>query len=129
MNILSKIFGGALDQVANVVDKFVMTKEEKAEAQKEIKNILIKAEQSAQSQVSSRWENDMKSDSWLSKNIRPLTLIFLTFVFVIISFFDGNIGTFSVNEAYKPIYQTLLMVVYSAYFVGRSIEKHQSIKQ
>ena len=129
MNILSKIFGGALDQVANVVDKFVMTKEEKAEAQKEIKTILIKAEQSAQSQVSSRWENDMKSDSWLSKNIRPLTLIFLTFVFVIISFFDGNIGTFSVNEAYKPIYQTLLMVVYSAYFVGRSIEKHQSIKQ
>ena len=129
MKILSKIFGGALDQVANVVDKFVMTKEEKAEAQKEIKTILIKAEQSAQSQVSSRWENDMKSDSWLSKNIRPLTLIFLTFVFVIISFFDGNIGTFSVYEAYKPIYQTLLMVVYSAYFVGRSIEKHQSIKQ
>ena len=127
MKILSKIFGGALDQVANVVDKFVMTKEEKAEAQKEIKTILIKAEQSAQSQVSSRWETDMKSDSWLSKNIRPLTLIFLTFVFVIISFFDGNIGTFSVNEAYKPIYQTLLMVVYSAYFVGRSIEKHQSI--
>ena len=129
MKIFSKIFGGALDQVANVVDKFVMTKEETAEAQKEIKTILIKAEQSAQSQVSSRWENDMKSDSWLSKNIRPLTLIFLTFVFVIISFFDGNIGTFSVNEAYKPIYQTLLMVVYSAYFVGRSIEKHQSIKQ
>jgi len=129
MKILSKIFGGALDQVANVVDRFVMTKEEKANAQKEIQNILIAAEQSAQSQVSSRWENDMKSDSWLSKNIRPLTLIFLTFVFVVISFFDGNIGTFSINEAYKPIYQTLLMVVYSAYFVGRSIEKHQSIKK
>ena len=129
MNLFSKIFGGALKQVVGVVDKFVMTKEEKVKAKQELTNILIQAEQSAQSQVTSRWENDMKSDSWLSKNIRPLTLIFLTFVFVIMSFFDGNIGEFTINEAYKPIYQTLLMVVYSAYFVGRSIEKHQSIKK
>lgn len=129
MKILNKIFSGALSQLSNVVDKFVMTKEEKHEAQVQIKNILIEAEQSAQTQVSSRWENDMKSDSWLSKNIRPLTLIFLTSVFVILSFFDGNIGEFTINEAYKPIYQTLLMVVYSAYFVGRSIEKTQSIKK
>tara|TARA_R110000751_G_scaffold53310_7_gene115603 strand:+ start:240 stop:629 length:390 start_codon:yes stop_codon:yes gene_type:complete len=129
MKIISKIFGGALEQVSNVVDKFVMTKDEKHKAQVQIKNILIEAEQSAQTQVSSRWENDMKSDSWLSKNIRPLTLIFLTSVFVILSFFDGNIGEFTINEAYKPIYQTLLMVVYSAYFVGRSIEKTQSIKK
>lgn len=127
MNLFSKIFGGALEQVAGVVDKFVMTKSEKAKAKIDLKNILIQAEQSAQSQVTSRWENDMKSDSWLSKNIRPLTLIFLTFVFVVMSFFDGNIGEFTINEAYKPIYQTLLMVVYSAYFVGRSIEKAKSI--
>ena len=113
MKILSKIFGGALDQVAGVVDKFVMTKEEKAKAKKELTNILIAAEQSAQSQVTSRWENDMKSDSWLSKNIRPLTLVFLTGVFVILSFFDVNIGGFSLNPIYAPIYQTLLMVVYS----------------
>ena len=127
MILFSKIFGGAFEQVAGVVDKFVMTKSEKAKAKIDLKNILIQAEQSAQTQVTSRWENDMKSDSWLSKNIRPLTLIFLTFVFVIMSFFDGNIGEFTINEAYKPIYQTLLMVVYSAYFVGRSIEKTKSI--
>ena len=127
MKILSKIFGGALDQVAGVVDKFVMTKEEKAKAKKELTNILIAAEQSAQSQVTSRWENDMKSDSWLSKNIRPLTLVFLTGVFVILSFFDGNIGGFSLNPIYAPIYQTLLMVVYSAYFVVIYFENHQSI--
>ena len=126
-NIFSKIFGGALQQVAGVVDKFVMTKEEKAKAKQDLTNILIAAEQSAQGEVTSRWENDMKSDSWLSKNIRPMTLIFLTFVFVIMSFFDGNIGEFTINDAYKPIYQTLLMVVYSAYFVGRSIEKAKSI--
>ena len=49
--------------------------------------------------------------------------IFLTVVFVVISVFDGNIGQFSISDAYVPVYQTLLMVVYSAYFAGRSIEK------
>ena len=58
----------------------------------------------------------MKSDAWLPKNIRPLTLIFLTTVFVILSVFDGNLGEFSIGEAYVPVYQTLLMTVYAAYF-------------
>jgi peptidoglycan/LPS O-acetylase OafA/YrhL len=65
----------------------------------------------------------MKSGSWLSKNVRPLTLIFLTFIFVVLSFFDGNVGGFAVSKEYIPVYQTLLMVVYGAYFAGRSIEK------
>ena len=59
----------------------------------------------------------------MPKKIRPLTLILLTVGFVVISVFDGNIGQFSITDAYVPVYQTLLMVVYSAYFAGRSIEK------
>ena len=65
----------------------------------------------------------MKADNWLSKNIRPLVLIFLTFILVLLSFLDGNIGNFTIDDAYKPIYQTLLITVYAAYFAGRSIEK------
>ena len=65
----------------------------------------------------------MKSDAWLPKNIRPVTLIFLTVCFVILSVFDGNIGEFSISDSYVPVYQTLLMTVYAAYFAGRSIEK------
>ena len=83
----------------------------------------MQAESDAQEQVTRRWEADMKSDNWLSKNIRPLICIFLTAMFIIISIFDGNLGEFVIAPAYIPIYQTLLITVYGAYFAGRSIEK------
>ena len=92
-------------------------------ARQKLEELLVSAEQEAQKEVSARWEADMKSDAWLPKNIRPLTLIFLTTVFVILSVFDGNLGEFSIDQAYVPVYQTLLMTVYAAYFAGRSIEK------
>lgn len=66
----------------------------------------------------------MQSDSWLSKNIRPMVLVFLTAVFTILSFFDGNIYGFAVAKEYIPIFQTLLVTVYGAYFVGRTWEKN-----
>ena len=87
-----------------------------------MKEVLAKAESNAQEQVTRRWEADSKA-GWLPANIRPITLAFLTMIFVLISFFDGNIGGFKLNPIYAPIYQTLLMVVYSAYFAGRSVEK------
>ena len=67
----------------------------------------------------------MTSDSWLSKNIRPMVLIYLTFVFSVLSFADGNIGDFKVDESYTPIFQSLLITVYGAYFVGRTWEKNK----
>ena len=92
-----------------------------------LQQILANAEQKAQEQVSARWEADLKHGSWLSKNIRPLTLVFLTAVFVILSVFDGNAGEFTIGAAYVPVYQTLLMTVYAAYFAGRSIEKVRKV--
>jgi uncharacterized membrane protein (DUF106 family) len=128
---MNKIFqwltGSIISEVGNVIDKLTTTKEEKFEAQRLIQEILEKADSEAQEQVSRRWEADMKSDSFLSKNIRPMVLIFLTAVFSILVFFDGNIGEFRVTKEYVPIFQTLLMTVYGAYFVGRSWEKTKSI--
>ena len=127
MNILSTIFsGGAKDLVegvGGVIDNLHTSKEEKLEAQRKIKEVLMQAESQAQQEVTKRWEADMKSDNWLSKNIRPLICIFLTAMFVVISIFDGNAGGFKIAPAYVPIYQTLLITVYGAYFAGRSIEK------
>tara|TARA_R110002096_G_scaffold123799_2_gene267675 strand:+ start:3310 stop:3708 length:399 start_codon:yes stop_codon:yes gene_type:complete len=124
---LNKIFqwltGGIIKEVGNVIDKLTTTKEEKLEAQRLIQEILEKADSDAQAQVTDRWKADMASDSFLSKNIRPLVLIFLTAVFTILSFFDGNVGEFSVAEQYVPIFQSLLITVYGAYFVGRTWEK------
>ena len=101
--------------------------EEKEEAKQKITQILAQAEQMAQAQVSARWEADLKHGSWLSKNIRPITLVFLTGVFVILSVFDGNLGEFTIGESYVPVYQPLLITVYGAYFAGRSIEKVRKV--
>ena len=121
--LLSFLGGGVVKQVGDVLDNLTTSKEEKLEAQRKIKEVLMQAESQAQEQVTRRWEAAMKSDNWLSKNIRPLICIFLTAMFVIISIFDGNAGGFAIAPAYIPIYQTLLITVYGAYFAGRSIEK------
>lgn len=125
--MIDKIFTGAagelFDKVSGLVDDLVTTKEEKLAAKLEMRELILQAERDAELRVSERWDYDMKSDNKLSKNIRPIVLIFLTIVFVFISFFDGNVGHFELDEAYKNIYQTLLMTVYGAYFAGRSFEK------
>ena len=121
--LLDILGGGVVKQVGEVLDNLTTSKDEKLAAKRAMEEILVKAESQAQEQVTRRWEADMKSDNWLSKNIRPLICIFLTAIFVVLSVFDGNIGDFSIQESYIPIYQTLLITVYGAYFAGRSIEK------
>ena len=119
--------GDTIKDIGKIVDDLHTSGEEKEEAKQKITQILAQAEQAAQAQVSARWEADLKHGSWLSKNIRPITLIFLTGVFVILSVFDGNMGEFTIGAAYVPVYQTLLMTVYAAYFAGRSIEKVKKV--
>ena len=125
MRILKKLFGNISLDVNNLVDNIITTDEERITLKTKLKEILKQAESSAQEQVTRRWEADSKA-GWLPANIRPLTLAFLTLIFVSISFFDGNVGGFKMNPVYVPVYQTLLMVVFSAYFAGRSIEKFKN---
>ena len=128
---MNKIFawltGSVIKEVGDVIDKFTTTKEEKLEANKQIQIILETAEANAQREVTSRWESDMNSDSWLAKNIRPMVLVYLTFIFTLLAFTDGNIGEFKIAKEYIPIIQTLLVTAYGAYFVGRSWEKGKQI--
>jgi len=119
--------GNVIKEVGKVIDDLTTTEEEKLEAQKKIVQILEEADKQAQEEITARWKADMASDSFLSKNIRPLVLIYLTFIFSILAFFDGNIGEFKIAEEYIPIFQTLLVTVYGAYFVGRSWEKAKSM--
>tara|TARA_R100000655_G_scaffold96011_1_gene138278 strand:+ start:641 stop:1027 length:387 start_codon:yes stop_codon:yes gene_type:complete len=121
--LLNFLGGGVIEKLGNVVDNLSTSDEERLAAKQAMEEVLMKAEAQAQEQVTRRWEADMRSDNWLSKNIRPLICIFLTAMFVVISIFDGNAGQFSISPAYIPIYQTLLITVYGAYFAGRSIEK------
>jgi hypothetical protein len=125
--IIQWLTGGVIKEVGDVIDKLTTTKEEKLEAQRLITEILENADKEAQEQVTARWQADMSSDSWLSKNIRPMVLIYLTVIFTSCAFFDGNIGDFFIAAPYIPIFQTLLVTVYGAYFVGRSWEKAKSM--
>ena len=127
----SLLGGDTIKDVGNIIDNLHTSGEEKAEARQKITQILATAEQAAQAQVSARWEADMKHGSWLSKNIRPLTLVFLTAIFTVLSIFDGNLTigdkAFTIGAAYVPVYQTLLMTVYAAYFASKvsSVNGHQ----
>ena len=124
---MKKIFawltGSVIKEIWDVVDRLTTTEEEKLLIKKELQIILEEADKSAQKQVSSRWIADMNSDSFLSKNIRPMILIYLTVIFSALAFTDGNIGQFNIAKEYIPIFQTLLVTTYGAYFVGRSWEK------
>jgi len=121
--ILSLLTGGLIKDVGGVIDKLTTTDEERLAAKHKIQELLEQADKDAQAQVTDRWKADMASDSFLSKNIRPLVLIYLTIIFTVLSFFDGNIGGFKVATQYVPIFQSLLITVYGAYFVGRTWEK------
>ena len=124
--ILQLITGGLIKDIGDVIDKVTTTDEERLAAKQKIQELLEKADNDAQTQVTERWKLDMQSDSFLSKNIRPLVMVFLTSMFTLLAFTDGNIGQFSIQKEYIPIFQTLLVTVYGAYFVGRTWEKGKS---
>ena len=119
--------GSVIKEIGNAIDKLTTTEEEKLIIKKQVQEILEQADTNAQIQVTDRWKADMASDSWLAKNIRPLVLVFLTFIFSLLAFTDGNIGEFKIAKEYIPIFQTLLVTVYGAYFVGRTWEKANKI--
>jgi len=127
---MKKIFGwltgNLVKEIGNAIDKISTSTEEKLVIKAKVQEMIETAHAGAQQQVTTRWEADMKSDSFLAKNIRPLVLIFLTVVFSALAFTDGNIGGFKVAKEYIPIFQTLLVTVYGAYFVGRTYEKAKS---
>ena len=126
-NILSKLFGGAgvgvASKIANLVDKFVHTKDEKAKFEKEMNKIWIDAESDMQKNVTERWLADTNSGSWLSRNVRPMVLIFLVVSTVLMVFIDAGVIDFEVKANWIDLLQLVLITVIGAYFGGRSMEK------
>ena len=127
MNVLNKIFSAGATElvksVGGVLDNLTTTKEEKLAAEQKIKDMIMGYEAEMQKQVTERWSMDMNSDSWLSKNIRPLTLIFLVISTVLIIFIDAGVLQFDVKSSWVDLLQLVLITVIGAYFGGRSLEK------
>ena len=127
MSILGTIFsGGAKDLVegvGGVIDNLHTSKEEKLAAEQKIKELISDYETKMEQNITDRWSADMNSDSWLSKNVRPLVLIFLVVCTVLMIFIDAGSIKFVVEEKWTDLLQLVLITVIGAYFGGRSFEK------
>lgn len=115
--------GGIIDSIGNVVDKFVTTDKEREDAKQELVKIIADYETTTQQEVTKRLQADMASDSWLSKNIRPMSLIFGLLLFAICAFTDGNIGSFKINPGIVELLGQIDTLMLSFYFGSRGIEK------
>tara|TARA_B100000900_G_C20348883_1_gene621460 strand:- start:167 stop:565 length:399 start_codon:yes stop_codon:yes gene_type:complete len=132
MSILGKMFsGGAADlinSVGDVVDNLHTSKEEKLAAQHKVKKLVANYEIEMEKNITDRWKADMNSDSWLSKNVRPMILIFLVVSTVLMIFIDAGTISFTVEQKWTDLLQLVLITVIGAYFGGRSFEKSKKNK-
>jgi len=127
MNILGKIFSSGandlVESVGGVIDELHTSKEEKLAAELKVKELISNYEIEMEKNITARWESDMNSDSWLAKNIRPMTLAFLILSTVLLIFIDAGTIKFHVEEKWTDLLQIVLITVVGAYFGGRSMEK------
>jgi hypothetical protein len=117
-----------LDVGMKVLDKFVPDPEAKAKAQAELLKMQqegrlaeLQADMNEQNNVSERWKADLGSDSWLSKNVRPMTLVALLVAYFI--FATASAFGIEVTQSYVELLGQMIMLIVSAYFGGRTLEK------
>lgn len=119
-NVLKNLLGkGAISvvkEVADVADKFIQTPEEKERFKAEIERT-----------ISERWKADMGSDSWLSKNVRPLTLLVVISTLILLTFFDGA-NWLNVDQAWIGLWEMVSITVIGGYFAVRTIDKRGNVK-
>ena len=127
MSVLTKIFssgaGELIKSVGGVIDNLTTSKEEKLEAERKIQDLIANHEVEMEKNITERWKMDMQSDSWLSKNIRPLVLVFLVVSTVLMIFIDAGTINFVDEDKWTDLLQLVLITVIGAYFGGRSLEK------
>ena len=129
MGVLNKLFSGGasklVESVGGVLDNVITTKDEKLEAKRLLKQVILSHEAEMERNITDRWQADMNSDSWLSKNVRPLVLIFLVVCTVLMIFIDAGTIEFTVEEKWTDLLQLVLITVIGAYFGGRTMEKRK----
>jgi len=116
---------GFLGVVKNLISQDdTLTTQDKETALK-----LLEMDLAEMQEVTKRWDSDMKSDSWLSKNTRPLTLIYLTVITTLYIILDSLDIAFDIDSSWVELLKTLLVTIYVAYFGSRGFEKYQTIKR
>ena len=130
-NILAKLFGTAggniAEKISDIIDKHTFSIVEKAQFEKDMEEIFIKAELDLEKEITSRHSADMASDSWLSKNIRPMLTIFSLVLYTLFALIDGNIGEFNIANQYVDLLGQIVIMSLGFYFTSRGIEKTAKI--
>ena len=122
--IFDAVTGGKVSDILNAIGSSKeLTEAEKEMLVKELEQDVIEMQE-----ISKRWESDMSSDSWLSKNIRPLSLAFLTLSLFLYVILDSSLNSFKIAEQWISLLGNLLMLVYGGYFGARTLEKIRKIK-
>jgi len=117
--IFDAITGGKVSDIL----KSIGSSKELTEAEKEMLVKELEQDVIEMQEVTKRWQSDMLSDSWLSKNIRPLSLAFLTLTLFIYIILDSALDTFKIDQQWISLLGNLLMLVYGGYFGARTLEK------
>lgn len=140
-DILSSGVDKVVDSVGNAIDKLVTSNEEKLQLKNELTNIEVQAKLATQKQandaevalekeITNRWEADSTSDDPLAKKVRPFALVYLLLATTFIIFIDSTTYfDFDVKEVYVDLVQALLLLVFGAYFGGRTLEKVMNRKK
>lgn len=129
--ILGKIFGkageGILSGAEKILDTVITSDEERAQAKYKMRALVEKYKAKAMNEVSQRHKYDMKSDSWLSKNIRPMLLVYTMVVISVYAFVDGADLGVDIPEGYIDLMGQALIAMIGFYFGGRTFEKQKAM--
>ena len=130
MSIWNKLFstGAAklVDSVGDALDDLITSDDEKLAAELKIKELIARYEADIERNITDRWQSDMNSDSWLSKHVRPMMLVFLVVTTVVMVFIDSGNIDFVVEDKWVDLLQIVLITVIGAYFGGRTLEKRNN---
>ena len=123
--MLKGLFKTLIGNAGEILDEVITTDEERLDAKKKLKELILNHQVRMEQNITDRWKADMNSDSWLSKNVRPMVLIFLVVSTVLMIFIDAGTIQFTVEEKWTDLLQLVLITVIGAYFGGRSLEKRK----
>ena len=123
---LFNFLGNLIKPVTDLIDEFVDSDEEKREAKAKVTKIILDADAAMDKEITERWKADASTDSWLPKNIRPVSYAAVLTIFLAMALTDG--AWITVKEAYVPAIEGLLSIMTIAYFGSRGVEKVFRIK-
>ena len=123
--IFDAITGGKVSDILRAIgSNKELTAVEKEMLVKELEQDVIEMQE-----ITKRWQSDMLSDSWLSKNIRPLSLAFLTLTLFIYIILDSALEGFKIDSEWIDLLSSLLLLAYSGYYGARAVEKVAKIRK